>query len=280
MLLVYVDDILAVSEVAEELVGVIGSKFKLKKSSVGRPSRYLGGGIERIQTDYGRIIWSANCIEYVRSAIDIVKKDLSSDPIPLHRRGDGKRPFPSSYRPELDTSPELEDISKYQQYIGVLRWACELGRIDILTEVSVLSQHLCNPREGHLDAVYRIFNYLDKRRKAIPGKLGFDPVRPDDVVSPLDGASISKVDWAEFYPDAEEQLPRRMPTPHGAAVLPEHPDRSRSQPKQLLQHVKPILQPPDHATEQQPCRPSHARGLHLTTKQSAQPREASQKIPH
>ena len=120
MLLVYVDDILAVSEVAEELVGVIGSKFKLKKSSVGRPSRYLGGGIERIQTDDGRIIWSANCIEYVRSAIDIVKKDLSSDPIPLHRRGDGKRPFPSSYRHELDTSPELEDISKYQQYIGVL----------------------------------------------------------------------------------------------------------------------------------------------------------------
>ncbi|GFH62125.1 hypothetical protein CTEN210_18601 [Chaetoceros tenuissimus] len=175
MLLVYVDDILAVSEVAEELVGVIGSKFKLKKSSVGRPSRYLGGGIEQIQTDDGRIIWSANCIEYVRSAIEIVKKDLSSDPIPLHRRGDGKHPFPSSYRPELDTSPELEDISKYQQYIGVLRWACELGRIDILTEC----------------------------QKAIPGKLGFDPVRPDDVVSPLDGASISKVDWAEFYPDAE-----------------------------------------------------------------------------
>ncbi|GFH49008.1 pol protein [Chaetoceros tenuissimus] len=180
MLLVYVDNILAVSEVAEELVGVIGSKFKLKKSSVGRPSRYLGGGIEQVQTDDvgrpsrylcggieqvqtddGRIIWSANCIE----------------------RGDGKHPFPSSYRPELDTSPELEDISKYQQYIGVLRWACELGRIDILTE------------------------------------LGFDPARPDDVVSPLDGALISKIDWAEFYPDAEEQLPRRMPTPHGAAVL-------------------------------------------------------------
>jgi hypothetical protein len=56
----------------------------------------------------------------VRSAIEIVKKDLSSDPIPLHKRGDGKCPFPSSYRPELDMSPELEDISKYQQYIGVL----------------------------------------------------------------------------------------------------------------------------------------------------------------
>ncbi|GFH50458.1 predicted protein [Chaetoceros tenuissimus] len=58
-----------------------------------------------------------------------------------------------------------------------------------------------------------------KHRKAIPGKLSFDPARPDDVVSPLDGASISKVDWTECYPDAKEQLPCRMPTPHGAAVL-------------------------------------------------------------
>jgi hypothetical protein len=35
----------------------------------------------------------------------------------------------------------------------------------------------------------------------------------------LNCASIDKIDWTEFYPDAEEQLPRRMPTPHGAAVL-------------------------------------------------------------
>ena len=62
----------------------------------------------------------------MKSAIDIVRKDLASDPKPLHKRGDGKHHFPSIYRPELDVSPELEDISKYQQYIGVLRWACEL----------------------------------------------------------------------------------------------------------------------------------------------------------
>ena len=69
MLLVYVDDILAVSEIAEELVGILGKKFKLKKSSVGRPTRYLGGGVERIQTDDGRIIWSTNCTEYIKAAL-------------------------------------------------------------------------------------------------------------------------------------------------------------------------------------------------------------------
>lgn len=55
MLLVHVDDVLAVSEVAEDLVGIIGSKFKLKKSSVGRLLRYLSSSIERIQTDDGRV---------------------------------------------------------------------------------------------------------------------------------------------------------------------------------------------------------------------------------
>ena len=33
---------------------------------------------------------------------------------------------------------------------------------DILTEVICLSQHLCSPREGHHEEVYRIFRYLQK----------------------------------------------------------------------------------------------------------------------
>ena len=41
----------------------------------------------------------------------------------------------------------------FQQLIGVLRWSIELGRIDIMTEVSCLSQHLFSPREGHLNFV-------------------------------------------------------------------------------------------------------------------------------
>ena len=83
----------------------------------------------------------------------------------------------------------------------------------------MLSQHLCNPHEGHLDAVYRMFNYLDKQKKAVLGKIGFDPARPDDMVSLLDGASVDPIYWMEFYPDAEEELPCRMPTLHGTPVM-------------------------------------------------------------
>ena len=47
------------------------------------------------------------------------------------------------YHPGMDASNELEDPDMYQQLIVILRWACELGWIDTLTEVSDLYQYLC-----------------------------------------------------------------------------------------------------------------------------------------
>ena len=70
-------------------------------------------------------------------------------------------------------------MSRYLQLIGVLRWAIELGIIDIMTEVSVLSQHQCQPREGHLVAVYRVIWYLKCNLKEISGRIVFDSKIPD-----------------------------------------------------------------------------------------------------
>jgi hypothetical protein len=44
----------------------------------------------------------------------------------------------------------------------VLRWAVELGRIDISTEVALLSDHLALLRMGHLKAVHHLLAYLNK----------------------------------------------------------------------------------------------------------------------
>mmetsp|Transcript_10258 Transcript_10258/g.14498 ORF Transcript_10258/g.14498 Transcript_10258/m.14498 type:complete len:98 (+) Transcript_10258:3456-3749(+) len=54
--------------------------------------------------------------------------------------------------PELEDSPFCNDelCNVYQNLIGVLRWTCELGRIDILHKVLLLSQYLAQPRIGHL----------------------------------------------------------------------------------------------------------------------------------
>jgi hypothetical protein len=48
-------------------------------------------------------------------------------------------PLPSDYRPELETSAELKSdgVQAYPEMIGVLPWAVELGRVDILLEVAL-----------------------------------------------------------------------------------------------------------------------------------------------
>ena len=119
--------------------------------------------MEQVQLQDGSVAWSMNCGEYLQGAISNVDNYLKECDFSLK----------SSYCPEMDVTPELdaESMNRYQQYIGVLRWAIELGRINVITEVSCLSQHLASPREGHMHAVYKIFRYLQKNLSNNPGYL-------------------------------------------------------------------------------------------------------------
>jgi hypothetical protein len=88
----------------------------------------------------------------------------------------------------VDTSQELsgEELSYYQSQVGVLRWIVELGRIDIITEVSSLASCLALPRKGHLEAVFYLYAYLAKKTN---GTVILDPTYPDiDLIQFNDGA--------------------------------------------------------------------------------------------
>ena len=63
-----------------------------------------------------------------------------------------------------------------KEQIGVLRSMVELGRIDILTEVSMLAAYSAAPRLEHLAAVSHLFACLKADKKP---KLVFDPTRVD-----------------------------------------------------------------------------------------------------
>ena len=121
-------------------------------------------------------------------------------------------PFPTGYSSELDTSPELEpeQASYYQSQIGILRWMVELGRVDIITEVSVLSSHLALPREGHLEAVYHIYAYLKKKHNT---RMVFDPSYPA-----IDESNFPDHDWKNFYGEVKEAVPPNAPEPRGSEV--------------------------------------------------------------
>jgi hypothetical protein len=44
-----------------------------------------------------------------------------------------------------------------------MRWMVELGRIDIATEVSLLSSHLVHPHKGHLETALQMMSYLQHK---------------------------------------------------------------------------------------------------------------------
>jgi hypothetical protein len=118
-------------------------------------------------------------------------------------------PFSSNYAPWLEVSPELkaDGVQRFQELIGQLRWAVEIGRVDILLETSRLSSYLAMPRVGHLEQAFHIFGYLKTHPKR---KLAFDPVHPA-----IDENRFQKCDWTEFYRDASEAIPENMPTDRG-----------------------------------------------------------------
>ncbi len=66
------------------------------------------------------------------------------------------------YEPGIDETPALDpgQASYFQSIIGVMQWMCKIERIDIATEVSLLSLHLAYPQEGHLDAALHVMGYL------------------------------------------------------------------------------------------------------------------------
>ncbi len=91
-----------------------------------------------------------------------------------------------------------------------MRWMVELGRVDIITEVSVLASHLALPREGHLEAVFHLFGYLKRKHNT---RMIFDPTPPT-----IGMGAFKECDWKHFYGELKEAVPPNAPEPRGEIV--------------------------------------------------------------
>ena len=105
-------------------------------------------------------------------------------------------PLEPDYHPEVDTSPLIDDdlANYYQIMIGILLWASELGRIDVTQEVSLMARFGALPREGHFDAVVRMFTYL---KKHVRSRLVYDAKLVD-----LSDIPFTKCNWVMNYSHA------------------------------------------------------------------------------
>jgi hypothetical protein len=209
--LIYIDDILAIGKDPSTILRRLNKYFTLKEGSVGPPDQYLGAKIRPSIGVDGKKFGTQSSSGYVQEAVKNVERWLQEHNMKLPARSD--TPMSTIYRPELDTSPVLspEVANWYQSAIGILRWAVELGRIDLTTETSMLAAHTAMPREGHLIAVLRIFSYLRKHHNA---RIAFDPTYPT-----IEYSKFERKDWRWFYNDVKEPIPPNAPKPLGKPVV-------------------------------------------------------------
>ena len=157
-------------------------------------------------------MWSLSAAKYVQEAVKNVEQHLEKDMGGRKLSTSATGPWIADYSAETDESDVLgpKDASYYQSQIGVLHWICELGRVDIIVETSILASQVAMPREGHLSALLQVFAYLKNRHNA---RLVLDPTYPE-----VDMTKFQKHDWTHFYGDVKEAIPSDMPEPRGKDI--------------------------------------------------------------
>ena len=155
------------SHKAQEELEHFDKYFKMKKGSIGDPDLYLGVKMSKVRLENGVEAWAGSPSKYVQESVKNVDNWCRK------HRGHGLKPkvqapWPSGYHSELCETPELdpEKAHYFQSQVGVLKGIVELGRVDIVTEVSLLSSCLALPREGHLEAMLQVFAYLKTHHNA------------------------------------------------------------------------------------------------------------------
>ena len=102
---------------------------------------YLGDKLRKFVLKNVVGAWATSALKYVQEVV-------SNSETYLHEHFGGQdfskkviNPFELEYDPQMDSSAELRPIflNYYETQIDALRWMVELGRIDIITEVSMLS---------------------------------------------------------------------------------------------------------------------------------------------
>jgi len=99
----------------------------MKEESIGKPNIYLGNKVSKVTLENGVHAWAFSSARYIKSAVQNVKDYLKLKKLSLPSKANA--PMSSGYRPELDTSNELNpsEAAYYQSLIGILRWIVELG---------------------------------------------------------------------------------------------------------------------------------------------------------
>ena len=98
-----------------------------------------------VELSNGTKAWAFSSPQYVQEAVQNVESYFKERELKLPARA--RAPIRKNYCPGIDETADLEpvDAAYYQTLIGILWWTVKLGRVNICTEVSLLSSCLDLP---------------------------------------------------------------------------------------------------------------------------------------
>lgn len=152
ILLVYVDDILIFSKnksLINKVVDKLGKRFEI--TNLGGVNKFLGMRVTQSE-DGGKVNMDAS--EYVdRFVHELVLDGVRNVSSPMAA---------NTELLDQDDSPLLSTERKnlYLRIIGCLRYLCTIIRYDIAFSVRRLSHFMCQPRETHLQLLYKVVGYV------------------------------------------------------------------------------------------------------------------------
>ena len=158
--------------------------------------------------------WANISERYIRELVTNVVKYLSewADARWKLPQKKADNPFIGDYALAMDETNALEhDVSFwYQYFIGMLRWMAEIGRVEIITKVSMMAIHMAIPREGHLEAVLNVFAFLCQKYNSV---MAFEP-----TYHVINMNGFKECNCKDLYWYLKEAIPPNSPEERGKEV--------------------------------------------------------------
>ena len=131
----YVDDVICVSEAPELTMKGFMEQVKLKNDFVGPPESFIGAQLA-FKCINGVDCWTMTSQSYLKEAIKNVERSIKDKGLPP-LQSKALTPLSSKHKPKLDISAECytKETKFYQELVGILQWAVEIGQVDINLEV-------------------------------------------------------------------------------------------------------------------------------------------------
>ena len=210
--LLYVDDCMAISHKATATLQEIDKFFQMKLGSIGDLDVYLGGKLQKIRLPNRVFAWVNSSSKYVQEIVANIEKHIGQNLGGQKLSKQAKVLWLSNYTAEDDITPKLDTewANYYQHHIGILHWMLKLGRVDIITEVSILASQMVAPHMGHLDTALHVMSYLKRKHNA---HMVYDPSYPK-----INMSDFKTNNWTEFSGSVREPILPNAPSPRDKPV--------------------------------------------------------------